>query len=331
MRKENSNCTVSQEHFSSLFSYYQKNNTNLRWDTLFVLPVWLQTWWQKFGSEFNLHLLVARHQNRIVGIAPLKVRGNTASIIGSSDVSDYVDFITLPGMEYIFFSCLLNYLANMGIHSLDIHHIHPESATFRFLIDEAKTQGHQTSCKKDDVSLELGLPTCWDDYLSFLSGKQRHEVRRKLRRLQEAGSVNYRTIQDSDEINCYLNTFFWMFTESRPDKRQYLTASRESFFRSMAINMARQDLLRIGILELNKKPVSIILYFDYENKLYLYNSGYDPEYRFLSVGLMLILFCIKDSIEKNKDTFDFLKGNEDYKYRLGASEVPLYRCQITIP
>jgi len=331
VKKDRFDCHVVEENFSSIHSYYKKRNNGLRWDSLFVLPSWLETWWKEFGSEFDLLLLSLYQGNQVIGIAPLKIKGETASIIGSSDVSDYVDFITLSGKEQRFYSCLFEYLLNKGIRCIDIKHVHPESSIYRFFVDEAKNHQLEVHCKQDDVSLELDLPDCWDDYLAFLSGKQRHEVRRKIRRLQETGSVNYRAFTDSDEVIDLIDTFFWMFSESREDKKRFLTTSREAFFRSMANRMSEEGLLELGILELNDKPVSIILTFDYQNKIFLYNSGYDPKYRDLSVGLLSKILGIKDSIEKNKTTFDFLKGNETYKYRLGARETPLYHCQITIP
>ena len=296
-----------------------------------MLPPWLETWWKEFSSEYDLLLLSIYQGNKVIGIAPLKVREKKASIIGSSDVSDFVDFIILPGREQEFFSCLFEYLSNKGISLLDIKHVHPESSIYRFFVNEVENLRYEIYYKQEDVSLELDLPACWNDYLASLSGKQRHEVRRKIRRLQEAGSIKYHTITDSDEVTRLLDTFFWMFAESREDKKRFLTTSRESFFRSMITRMTEQGFLKVGILELNDKPVSIIIYFDFENKIYLYNSGYDREYRHLSVGLLLKIFCIKESIEKNKTVFDFLKGNETYKYRLGAREVPLYYCRITIP
>lgn len=331
MRNNNYNCYVTEETFSSLFSYYQKRNNGLRWSSIFILPPWLETWWQEFGSDFDLYLLSIHQENQVIGIAPLKIKGETASIVGSSDVSDYVDFITLLGQEQAFFYCLLKFLWDKDISCLDIKHVHPDSSIYRFLINEAKKLHCEVHCKEDDVSLELDLPTSWNDYLSSLSGKQRHEVRRKIRRLQEAGSVNYRTIKESDKIPQFINTFFWMFSKSREDKERFLTTSREAFFRSMANKMSKEGLLELGLLELNDKPVSVILTFSYQNKIYLYNSGYDPKYQHLSVGILLKIFSIKNSIEKNKTTFDFLKGNETYKYRLGAREVPLYHCQITKP
>ena len=94
--------------------------------------------------------------------------------------------------------------------------------------------------------------------------------------------------------------------------------------------MAKAGLLRFGALELDSVPVAMILYFDYNNCVYLYNSGYAPQYDSLSAGLLCKVLSIQESIQEGKKRYDFLKGNEAYKYHLGGREVPLCRCQITI-
>lgn len=109
-----------------------------------------------------------------------------------------------------------------------------------------------------------------------------------------------------------------------------MNAQMSAFFRLLAEAMAKVGLLRLGFLELDSVPVAAVIYFDYNDSIYLYNSGYDPQYNWLSVGLLSKVLCIKDSIDKNKSKFDFLRGAEVYKYRLGGCEIPLYRCQITI-
>ena len=72
-----------------------------------------------------------------------------------------------------------------------------------------------------DVSLELDLPATWEEYLAILTSKQRHEVRRKLRRLAEAGEVNYRVVNDNTAVPEAMDTFLKMFTESRTDKAAF--------------------------------------------------------------------------------------------------------------
>jgi len=297
---------------------------------MFVSPGWLQVWWQVFGSGAELFLRAVRQGERIIGIAPFLVKEKTASIVGGADVSDYLDFIVTPEMEGDFFSVLLNYLREKGINHLDLRPVRPDSTVLTQLITIARNRGYEVLCTLEDISLELDLPSTWDEYPAILTAKQRHEVRRKLRRLSETGKVDYYFVKDSATVHDAMDTFLEMFSKSRQDKATFLTDRMKSFFRLLADTMAETGLLRLGILELDTLPVAMIMCFDYNDCVYLYNSGYDPEYNSLSVGLISKILCIKDGIQRGRKRFDFLKGAEPYKYHLGGREVPLYRCQITI-
>jgi CelD/BcsL family acetyltransferase involved in cellulose biosynthesis len=127
-----------------------------------------------------------------------------------------------------------------------------------------------------------------------------------------------------------MDTFLRLFTLSRKEKAGFMSKEMEDFFRTLAETTAQAGLLRIGILELEAKPVAMTMGFDYNNTVYLYNSAYDPEYQSLSVGVLSKVLCIKESIREGKKKFDFLKGNEVYKQHLGGKEVPLYSCLITV-
>jgi CelD/BcsL family acetyltransferase involved in cellulose biosynthesis len=176
----------------------------------------------------------------------------------------------------------------------------------------------------------MGLPVTWEDYLESLVTKQRHEVRRKLRRLLEAGKIDYHCLKAGEGLAGFMDTFLKLFVVSREDKADFMTPRMEAYFRSLAEAMAQAGLLRLGVLELDTQPVAMIMGFDYNGGMYLYNSAFDPQYRELSVGLLSKVLCVKASIEEGKKRFDFLKGDETYKHHLGGREVPIYGCQITI-
>jgi len=294
------------------------------------LPAWLKVWWQELGAGAELYLGSVRQGERVIGIAPLLVNEKTASFIGSADVCDYLDFVVAPGRERDFFNVLLDDLREKGINQLDLRPLRLDSTVLTHLVSIAQNRGYEVLCHPEDVSLELDLPSTWDEYLATLNKKQRHEVRRKLRRLWEAGKVDYHIVQDRVAVHDAMDAFLKMFTESRQDKAAFLTAQMESFFRSLAKAMAEIGLLRLGIIKLDKVPAAMTMGFDYNDSHYLYNSAYDPQYNSLSVGLLCKVLCLKESIQEGKKRFDFLKGGETYKYHLGGGEVPLYSCQITI-
>ena len=322
--------TVKRESFDSLASYWVIPSHSLRWNSPFILPAWLKVWWQELGTGAELHLNAIKQEEEVIGIAPLQMREGKASLIGSADVCDYLDFVIATGRERDFFSVLLDDLKGKGINQLDLRPLRPDSTVLTHLVSTAQNRGYEVLCQPEDVSLELDLPSTWDEYLAILTTKQRHEVRRKLRRLSKAGKVDYHFVENSVAVHDAMDTFLKMFTESRQDKANFLTAQMESFLRSLADNMAETGLLRLGVLKLDTLPAAMVMCFDYNDCMYLYNSAYNPKYNFLSVGLLCKVLCIKESIQEGKKRFDFLKGDEAYKYQLGGKEVPLSRCQITI-
>jgi CelD/BcsL family acetyltransferase involved in cellulose biosynthesis len=321
---------ITRESFESLSSHWLNPNSPLKWDPVFVLPPWLEVWWREFGGSSEPYFCAVRQNEAVIGLAPLVINGQEASLMGSADVCDFLDFIISPGSEDNFFNLLLDHLTQKRITHLDLGFLRTDSNALTYLVPIATKRGLKVECKIEDVSLEMDLPHSWEEYLKILNGKQRHEVRRKLRRLFETDGAKYRTVEDLGEVSDTMDLFIGLFRISRQDKENFLTPKRESFFRSLAERMARVNLLRIGVLDIDQKPVAAIMCFDYNGIVYLYNSGYDPQYSSLSVGLASKILCIKDSVKRGRKKFDFLKGAEIYKYRLGGKEIPLHRCQIIL-
>ena len=320
--------TYASLTFANLESSWKELQHRLNWSSVFLLPLWLKVWSQSFGEGSQPYLFEVRENRNIIGIAPLLLKGSKASFIGSADVCDYMDFIVTPGKERAFFTAVLDKLNQEEIKELFLESLRHDSMVMTSLVDLAKDKKLDITVTRENVSLDLDLPSDWDEYLRTLSPKQRRETGRRFRRLDEEGDINYRIVDDANpEV---LNIFFQLMRVSRKDKAAFLTPEMESFFRSLAQTMAEAGMLRFGILEISKKPVAAVMCFDYNDKVYLYNSGYDPEYSILSVGVLSKLLSIKDSIERGKKVYDFLKGPEEYKYRLGGREIQIYSCRITL-
>ncbi len=323
-------CTVTALTPDDLFSRYAAADGGLVWPCPFVLPAWLGAWWRVFGGGSQPFIREVWEGGKAIGLAPLRRQENTALFMGDTAVCDYQDFITAPGREPDFFGALLDDLKVQGIARLDLGHLRPDSAALTLLAPLANERGYKVASEQQEVSLEVDLPPDWEEYLAMLSAKQRHEVRRKRRRLDEAGEVSYRFLTGEDATGPALDTFLRMFVASRTDKAEFLTEEMERFFREMAAAMTQAGRLRLGVLALDGRPVAEIICFDYNNCVYLYNSGYDPDYTPVSAGLLSKALAIEDAIARGRRKFDFLKGAEAYKYHLGGREVPLYRCQIDL-
>jgi CelD/BcsL family acetyltransferase involved in cellulose biosynthesis len=295
---------------------------------IFTTPEWCRTWWDHFGTDYELFLGAVYIDNKLIGISPLKTRQGTATFLGSTDVCDYLDFVIEPGRESTFFTALLAEVKAANISTMNLSHLRPDSTVVNSLINIAHSQGFPVSKINDDVSLVLHLPSTWEEYLTMLSAKQRHELKRKLRRISETGTIVHRTLKNAGkkEIDIFVN----LFKSSREDKAAFLTPDMELFFRELLAGMAEKGYLKLNFTELDNKIIASTICFEYQNTVYLYNSGFDREYNRVSAGLISKALTIKDSIERNIQTYDFLRGNEDYKYHLGGTELPLYSCTISI-
>jgi CelD/BcsL family acetyltransferase involved in cellulose biosynthesis len=322
--------TVTQETFETLHSLWLDPEQSLRWDCLFVLPTWMKVWWSVFNNGSATYLSAVRDHNKLIGVAPLMVQGEEARFIGDPDVCDYQDFIVAPERGKDFFTALINHLRGEGIRRLDLNTVRADSKILGEFSRVAEDLKCEISCDPEDVTFELDLPGTWDEFLGMLTGKQRHEVRRKLRRLNEAAEVNYRVVASFTEVMDEMETFLSLFGLSRSDKAAFMTDQMTAYFRSLAETMARENLLKLYFLDLDGTPAAAVMCFDYDATIYLYNNGYDGKYSSLSVGLLSKVLTIKESIRRKKKKYDFLKGTEEYKHRLGGKPVPLYRCQVKL-
>ena len=194
----------------------------------------------------------------------------------------------------------------------------------------ARANEYEVTLNEEDVLLEMDLPGSWEEYLSSLTSRHRHELRRKFRRFQEAGLTNFQMIENPETVSGALDPFFKFFRESRDDKKVFMTVKMERFFRSSVEAMVKAQLLRLGILELDERPVAFVICLDDGETLYLYNNSFDPKYCNLNLGFVSKAFSVKHGINLGKKMFNFLKGDERYKYHLGGKKVLLYSCKISL-
>ena len=326
----NSKYTVSEETFDSIKSFWLDPQQRLKWDCLFVLPGWLKVWWDVFGSDQTAYLCGVRDKDELIGIAPFVIQGKTARLMGDPDVCDCLDVIIAPGSEEVFFQNLIPHLKQNAITRLDLGALRGDSNIMRYLVPFAEDLNCEVVCEAEAASMELELPATWPDFLYQLTGKERHELRRKLRRLKEAARTNFRVIENPAEVGKGIDTFLALFKLNRSDKANFMTDQRASFFRALAEEMAEARILKLFFLDLDDIPAAAVMCFDYLSTRYLYNNGYDSRHQSLSIGLLSKIMTIEDSIQSGKTRYDFLKGTESYKRRLGGKPVQLYRCRIQI-
>ncbi len=247
--------------------------------------------------------------------------------MGDGDVCDYGDIVVSPAERLRVLSALLDHLERAGITCLDLGRLCADGATLAAL-RKALSPGWRMREEADGAIYPLDLPASWNRFLEQLAGPQRHELRRKMRRLNEAGRVVFRSLEKESEIAVAMEIFLSLFRTSRRDKARFMTEPMEAFFLRLTANMSDAGLCRLHLLELDDAPGAAALCFDYRGTIYLYNSGYDRSLGSLSVGLICKALSIREGIARGRTAYDFLKGDERYKTRLGGKPLRLRRVRL---
>ena len=298
-------------------------------NTLFLTSQWQKVWWDTFGDGHTMCGFTYPESNEISAIASLAKSGDTVSFIGSEDTFDYNDFLIRPGHEVGFYKTLLDCMEEQKFGMLRLVSLRETSPTLQILPDLARKHGYTVEVKEEDVTSGIGLPSTWDEYLSLLNKKDRHELRRKIRRMDSQTDWKWYSLSEPTEVNERLGEFIKLMRQSRADKDEFMTPERERFFYNITQRMSELGLLQLYFLHMDGVTVATSLCFDYGGSRLLYNSGYDPEYAYYSVGLLLNAMCLKDAIEQGLTYFDFLRGPEPYKAHLGGQQRNLYQMVVT--
>lgn len=321
--------TVQSTTFAGFETLWHQTRSQLNWNCLFMLPFWLRTVHAYAGRTGDALLLTVSDGDTCVGIVPLAVENETVFFMGNPQVCDYQDLIAAPGCELSVLQAVIGHLAERGLRRLDLGTLRPDAVVLAALKQLTHDGLLEFTQVDDDVTFETALPASWEQYLQQLDGKQRHEVRRKLRRLESSARIAFHTAGKAD-LNTCTDAFIDLFRRNREDKAAFMTDGMKTYFRTLIAESARHQVLGLHLLMVDDQTAAAVLCFDYNGVRYLYNSGYDQHYEDLSVGVLSKLLSIRRAIEMRCVRYDFLKGAEIYKKRIGGSQVPLYRCFVTL-
>jgi CelD/BcsL family acetyltransferase involved in cellulose biosynthesis len=300
-------------------------------DTPFSRHEYLSEWWKTLGGGEWLHqsvelvLVSATESDQLIGIAPLFIteyeNRRAIMLIGSIEISDYLDLIVREADLSSFLSGLIDFLASSLAErwsAIDWYNLPNHSPTLAALKADSEGRGWTYHEEIYRPTPRIPLNGSFEEYLSRIDKKQRHEIRRKMRRAAESElNVRFVLIDKKANIEEEINNFFELMTQD-PNKANFLhPAMREQM--TVTIRSAFENCyLWLAFLEVSGVKVAASLNFDYNNKLWGYNSGVSREHMELSPGWVLLGHVIQWCCENGRSEFDFMRGDEEYKYRFGG-------------
>ena len=289
--------------------------------TVFHLPQYLGIWWNEFGSSCEeLAVVALREADQLRGVCALtRHEGGVVRFAGDPDVTDYLGPVSCSEDRDVVAAAVIKEARTIG-QRLEFNGLAAESGWPDAFAAAAKEAGLTASIVELDACPRISVAEGFDAYLAALSGKLRHEIRRKERRLREAGEMIVR-ISDPSTIDHDLETFFTFTRADDGGKGDFFGHhARASFFSAIGAAFLNHGLLRVVVLELDGVPLGVDIGFARNGVWSLYNMSYERERSDLAPGMVLVGETIRLATIEGCSTFDFLRGREPYKYRFGAMD-----------
>ncbi len=290
---------------------------------------WQVEWARAFAAGRLEVWTVHDGERGLVGALPLyEVESGLLRTIGGVEVSDYLDLLAMSDREVDVWTALLR--ARAALSSLwELHAVPGESPTVTTLPRLGPPHGVAVSASVEDRCPVLTLPASWDAYLASLASRHRHELLRKVRRLErEVPAAKASVCRESADIGRRLDDFLRLHRLSRPGKARFMDATMESFFRRIVAEFSKSGGASLWFLDAPAGPIASFITLEWDGTVGLYNSGFDPDTARWSPGLVLLTHLLRDAIDRGRSRFDFLRGEERYKYEFGPTPEDVYLVTV---
>jgi CelD/BcsL family acetyltransferase involved in cellulose biosynthesis len=330
----------TEAEWESIAQEWNKLLTHSACHIPFLRHEYLVNWWQTCGGgewdaeTSQLNIITATRDAGLIGIAPLfsginKDNEPVLMFIGSFEVSDYLDVIARPDDLNEFIQGLLNFISTdpeTRGKKLDLYNFSDCSLTPGILKEIALRSGWTFSEEPLQPCPVIKLPRDWESYLAMLDKKQRHEIRRKMRRADEAeGGTDFYFVNDLSSLDGEAQDFIAMMAND-PEKLAFLTPLMRQYLGDLAKVALTNGWLNLAFLTINGEKVAGYFSFLFENRLWIYNSAWNNNYSDYSAGWVLLGHLIYWAIQQGIEEVDFMRGDESYKHKFGGVNRELIRC-----
>ncbi len=193
------------------------------------------------------------------------------------------------------------------------------------------SDGWTLNLEREDVCPVVPLPadTPFEDFLSTLDKKSRHEIRRKLRRAEAVGEI---VLTRSTDPLAELDAFIDLHQRKWGDDGLFPPtpggAASRVFIRRWFEEAGADGPVHLLFLTVGGRQVAAGILVVDGDRVMFYNAGIDPDARELSPGVIFAAEAVRYAIEKGMRSFDFLRGNEPYKYEWGSVDEPIQRLLV---
>jgi CelD/BcsL family acetyltransferase involved in cellulose biosynthesis len=247
------------------------------------------------------------------------------------NISDYGDILLKPRHEKDGLRGVADHLGKLwkSIDCIYLPNMPDDSPAKEMLSSLLDDVGIHTSIKQSDTCPRTELRSSWPDTLASLNSKKRSQLKKRCSILAEEHSMGVEFVESEDNLNEALSDLIRMHQERMNDTGKpgvFHDREFEIFFRDIFKDFISRGWLFLSFLTVDGKRVAAACSYLLNDVVSLHIAGLAnvEGVRKYSPGMVLQALCMEKAIQRGAKTYDFLRGTEQYKYRLGAKDKPVW-------
>ena len=290
--------------------------------TPFQSPGWTLAWARHFAPD-RTHAVVARVHDRLHALVPFFIWEGKLLLAGTgpSDYGDGLFATSHPELAAGMLSRLCGAAVELNCERIDLQQLRPGSP----LLDAPAPQGWRSETRVGTACPMA--PIHGAEGTDAVSAHWRRNAGRAARVLQrevafEASCAEQHELPDAASTLERLHRLRW---GSRDTSQAFDDPLMRAFLHDVIPRLGADGLLRLQCLRIGGETVAMVFAMGTPRAHYFYMSGFDPRWSRFSTGLITILAAMRQAAREHAQQFHFLRGNEAYKYHLGATDQPTFR------
>jgi CelD/BcsL family acetyltransferase involved in cellulose biosynthesis len=301
----------------------------------FLTPEWFRCWWRHYGEDATPFVAVARTDDGGVrGLLPLLLpssgRPRVCRLAGAN-LGDHFHPVSRPEDEVEVAAAAGEALAEApgpwSVIALD--HVELERPWLQALTGATGARTRSFVRAPAPLPLiDLTQHADWDAYLGSRSSNLRQQVRRFERRLAKDHEVSLRRTQTREELRADLAVLFDLHDRRWEGRTSLSSETARAFHSDFAAAALERGWLRLWLLEVDGEAVAAWYGWRIGGRYAYYNSGFDPARSALRPGLVLLAGVIRSALEEGAEEFDFLLGDESYKFRFAERSRTVHNVTV---
>ena len=290
---------------------------------------WNRAWWNHFGTGRTLSILEFRQQGRVIGIAPY-YRRRLGTPIGVSmlqplgwegnglgnGITEQWELLFPPDCRMALLERFSDWLQDQQWSAVLLPGWPEGDPLPGWMARRVAYRG------KGIVFTYRRVPPDWEALVSSLNKSMRDNVRYYPRLMQRKGHpYRFQVAATPIEVSAALPLLF-NFHRERAEATMKIThddyfnhPNRRAFIRELAPVLAENSQVRIGTIWVGTEPVAIQMWLEKDDTMFLYYSGFLPDWRAHSVGLLATIGAFQDAIGRGVRQIEFLAGGGHPKER----------------